>query len=130
MKLRKLVIAAAALLASSATYAQNDTMRWTMTDNGAIHWSIPNKKIPHYDHIEMSGEMVSTVLRYGVRPDGSWSMERSVIWPLLRTIPNNTHASLTRRFAYDPMQMITINGHSLYGGKVESVELNGIMTAK
>ena len=128
MKLRKLIVAAAALLATSATYAQNDTMRWVMTDNGAIQWSVPTNKIPHYDHIEMSGEMVSTVLRYGVRPDGSWSVERSVVWPMLRTIPNNTHASLTRRFAYDPMQMITINGYSLYGGKVESVELNGIMT--
>ena len=131
MKILNLLATGAILLSANALTAQNDTLRWRMVDNAnTIQWSVPEKKIPHFDHIEMSGEQVSTVLRYGVKADGSWTMERSVIWPLLRTIPNNTHASLTRRFAYDPMQLITINGYSLYGGRVESVELNGVMTAR
>ena len=47
----------------------------------------------------MSGLKVSAVLRYGVNADGSFELNKSMIWPMLRTIPNNTHASLMRRFA-------------------------------
>ena len=133
MKLKNLFALAAlcvATLTSTTAMAQSDTMRWKLTPEGSILWSVADKSIPHYDHIEMSGEQVSVVYRYGVRPDGSWTMERSVVWPMLRTIPNNTHASLTRRFAFDVADMITVNGYSLYGCKVQSVELNGVMTAR
>ncbi len=130
MKLLKLLAVGLVALSTATAYGQADSMRWQMTDDGAIRWDVPNRKIPHYDHIEMTGEQVSTVLRYGVRPDGSWTMERSVVWPLLRTIPNNTHASLTRRFAYDALTGITVNGYSLYGNRVESVTLDGVMTAR
>lgn len=49
----------------------------------------------------MSGLRVSTVLRYGVDANGAFMLNRSMVWPMLRTIPNNTHASLMRRFALE-----------------------------
>ena len=71
MKLRFLICALMALFASGVTMAQSQESRWVMNDDGSISWNVPQKKIPHYDHIEMSGEKVSVVYRYGVRPDGS-----------------------------------------------------------
>ena len=129
MNFRFLISALVALAVSSTVVAQSQESRWTMNDDGSIVWSVPQQKIPHYDHIEMSGEKVSVVYRYGVRPDGSWTMERSVVWPMLRTIPNNTHASLTRRFGFDVADMITVDGYSLYGCRVREVKLNGVLTA-
>jgi hypothetical protein len=78
----------------------------------------------------MSGQKVSTVLRYGVDANGAFQLNRSVIWPMLRTIPNNTHASLTRRFAWNVTDMILVNGKSLAGEKVKEIRLDGVMTVK
>lgn len=100
--------------------------RWKIEPDGSIKWVV-GKNIPHYDHIEMSGEMVSTVLRYGVNADGSFRLERSLIWPMLRTIPNNTHASLMQRYAIDYPSFLTVNGKTLQNEKVQSVSLNGTL---
>ena len=40
----------------------NATPRWRILDSGAIEWQIDGR-LPHYDHIEMSGLKVSAVLR-------------------------------------------------------------------
>lgn len=52
--------------------------RWETGGDGVIKWSVADD-VPHYDHMEMSGEKVSAVLRYGVDADGAFSMERSVV---------------------------------------------------
>lgn len=111
---------------SSMLFAQN---RWTINDNGSISWNIKDR-LPHYDHIEMSGLKVSTVLRYGVNKDGSFELNKSMVWPMLRTIPNNTHASLMRRFAWNAPEMVTVNGLSLLNEKVNKITLDGTMTVE
>ena len=103
--------------------------RWQIAEDGSINWLVDGR-IPHYDHIEMSGEKVSAVLRYGVNPDGSFSYERSVVWPMLRTVPNDTHASLTRRFAHDFLAPVMVDRLSLNNEKVESMRLDGKLTVK
>lgn len=68
--------------------------RWEVVpDSTAIVWNV-REGDSHRDHIEMSGLRISAVLRYGVGADGSFRFERSIVWPMLRTIPNNTHGSL------------------------------------
>lgn len=106
--------------------AQN---RWSINPNGSISWEVKGR-IPHYDHIEMSGLKVSAVLRYGVNADGSFELNKSMIWPMLRTIPNNTHASLMRRFAWNASDMVSVNGQSLSGEKVGKITLDGTMTVE
>lgn len=101
--------------------------RWSMLPDGAIEWNIDGD-VPHYDHIEMSGKRVSVVLRYGVNAENGFEIEKSMVWPLLRTVPNNTHASLMRRFSWDPMDFITAGGASLKDEKVESIVLDGTVT--
>ena len=103
--------------------------RWVINPNGGITWNI-DSRIPHEDHIEMSGLKVSTVLRYGVDKKGAFHLNRSLIWPMLRTIPNNTHASLMRRFAWDITDMLSVNRQSLLNEKVKTITLNGIMTVE
>ena len=103
--------------------AQN---RWAINPEGGITWTI-DQRIPHEDHIEMSGQKVSTVLRYGIDANGAFVLNRSMVWPMLRTIPNNTHASLMRRFAWKVTDMIEVDGRSLINEKVENITLDGKM---
>ena len=107
-----------------------DQRRWNMNTDGSITWPINNSKIPHSDHIEMSGKRISCVLRYGVSADGSFHATRSLVWPMLRTIPNNTHASLTRRFTQDAFDWITVNSRPLEPEKVNAITLNGTLIIK
>ena len=102
-----------------------DNQRWSLEKEGHIRWQ-PEKIESHQDHIEMSGKTVSVVLRYGVE-NGKFILNKSMVWPLLRTIPNNTHASLMRRYNWDVLDMVNINGRSLTSEQVESIELKGIL---
>jgi hypothetical protein len=77
----------------------------------------------------MSGEQLSAVLRYGVDANGAFVLERSFIWPMLRTLPNNTHASLMRRFEWDLLKdMLVLNGRRIGPEKVKSMTLDGVLT--
>ena len=114
------------LVCGGTLSAQN---RWSINPDGSISWNVKDR-IPHYDHIEMSGLKVSTVLRYGVNADGSFELNKSLVWPMLRTIPNNTHASLMRRFAWNATDMVSVNGQSLSGEKVNKITLDGKMTVE
>ena len=113
----------------SVGFAENNQAknRWEINPSGSITWNI-DSRIPHNDHIEMSGEQISTVLRYGVDGTGKFILERSFVWPMLRTIPNDTHASLMRRFGWDIIgDMITVNSRRVPQEKVKSITLDGLM---
>ena len=125
-KIFSVVFLCLSLLNSDFLAAQN---RWSINHDGSISWNVKDR-IPHYDHIEMSGLKVSTVLRYGVNADGSFELNKSMSWPMLRTIPNNTHASLMRRFAWNATDMVSVNGQSLSGEKVNKITLDGKMTVE
>lgn len=101
--------------------------RWTIESDGrGIHWDA-SRGLPHEDHIEMSGEKVSCVLRWGVSADRSFHSEKSLVFPMLRTIPNNTHASMNFRIAADIPSLLAVNGRSLIREMVDSVRINGMV---
>jgi hypothetical protein len=112
-------------LVTGKSFSQEDN-RWKINQDGSISWQI-NNNIPHDDHIEMSGKKISCVLRYGVSADGSFHATRSLVWPMLRTIPNNTHASLTRQFAQDGFKSVTVNYKPIGNEKTVSISLNGTL---
>lgn len=104
--------------------------RWEVVpDSTAIVWNV-REGDSHRDHIEMSGLRISAVLRYGVGADGSFRFERSIVWPMLRTIPNNTHGSLMRRFVWDVPRMLSVNENCLQQEKVRRIVLDGTMTVE
>ena len=104
-----------------------ETGRWTIVSPDSICWKVNGA---HHDHIEMSGLKVSTVLRYGVNETGEWVIDRNIVLPTFRTIPNDTHASLQHRFNGDWAYLCLVNGQPLLGEKVETVSLSGVMTVK
>jgi hypothetical protein len=111
----------------SAISAQENN-RWEINKNGGITWEI-DSRIPHRDHIEMSGKRVSAVVEYGVEADKSFTVKRNVVWPMLRTIPNNTHASLIHLFSDDITSIIQLNGDSVKE-EVQQISLNGTIEVR
>lgn len=107
------------------SFAQENN-RWQIDSENSISWKI-KEDIPHQDHIEMSGKRISSVIRYGVLANGAFHATRSLVWPMLRTIPNNTHASFTRQFAQDGLELVTVNYKPITDEKVIAVSLNGIL---
>ena len=107
----------------------NAQQRWTISDNGGIDWTVGNQD-SHSDHIEMSGKQISVVLRYGVTKEGCFIINKSLVFPLLRTIPNDTHASLMRRTDWNLLDRVTVNGCSLQNEKVEHLFLRGMLIVK
>ncbi len=125
----QILFALAALCFTTSKSFSQEERRWQIDPDGSISWQIKND-IPHDDHIEMSGKKISCVLRYGVSADGSFHATRSLVWPMLRTIPNNTHASLTRRFSQDGLGLVTVNHKPIMAEKVISMTLNGTLLVK
>src|SRR5690554_3138577 len=118
------------LLSALSMIYVNSQNRWEINEMEGITWNI-DSRVPHYDHIEMSGEQISVVLRYGVDESGAFVLERSFVWPMLRTIPNNTHASLMRRFGWDVVSdMITVNTRRIGEEKVKRITLDGVMVVE
>ena len=113
--------------AVSDTAVAEEEPRWSILPGGqGIIWDA-TKRLPYEDHIEMSGEKVSCVLRWGVSSDRAFRSEKSLVFPMLRTIPNNTHASMNFRLAADIPSLLSVNGRSLINEKTESVRINGMV---
>lgn len=122
--MKKLLLSVALLLCINGKGLSHQY--WGIDDCGnSITWQVENG-IRHQDHIEMAGKKVAVVLRYGVGNDGEFILNKSMIWPMLRTVPNHTHSSLMRRFDWNPLDGLTVNGRSIRE-KVQSVTLNGTL---
>ncbi|WP_209444242.1 hypothetical protein [Pedobacter borealis] len=75
--------------------AQN--LRWHLQKNGGIEWTV-KKNAKHTDQIEMSGKQISAIITYGVNDKNNLILKRKLVFPMLRTIPNDTRGSLIRDF--------------------------------
>lgn len=121
---RFLVIIACSLLYTLGV-AQN---RWTIQPDGkTIRLDAMATQLPHSDHIEMSGKMMAVVLYWDINAEGRFGLDRSLVFPMLRTIPNNTHASLMLRQNLDLVAQLRINNNNHLKFTTRSVELNGLM---
>ena len=83
--------------------------RWSLAEDGGITWEVKRGDV-HQDQIEMSGLRISAIVTYGVRENGALTLTRQVVFPWLRTIPNDTHASLSYTFAEDATPRVFIGG--------------------
>lgn len=100
------------------------TDRWALTEQG-IEWQVTDS---HEDHIEMSGEQISAIIYYGSDKQGELSLNRKLVWPMLRTIPNDTHASLIHDFPLSVSPNIKINGQVTNQEQLKHVRFNGVLT--
>jgi hypothetical protein len=103
---------------------------WQLGPADAITWQWDGRA--HNDHIEMSGKRMSVVMRYGINAQGNFSCNFGMVWPMLRTVPNNTHASLQRHISWEPLEAVTVNQRSLNAAdeRTESISLRGLMVVE
>ena len=126
---KRLLIGAIALWGVCGVAHAQMMDRWCIQDDGAICWKI-NGRLPHFDHVEMSGQKLSVVLRYGVNADGAFSLNRSLVFPMLRMKPNKTQNNLKQRFDVNIPSMVTIDDLTMTDEKVKDVNFDGIMTVE
>ncbi len=92
---------------------QND--RWKIQTNGSIEWKIDNR-LPHMDHIEMSGEKVSLWVQYGVDTSGKSMLNRTMVFPTFRLLPVRTTASMMYNVTDGDLPRFLINDRLLKAG--------------
>ncbi|HEX6431554.1 MAG TPA: hypothetical protein VF008_27875, partial [Niastella sp.] len=112
--------------------------RWRILPGGSIEWPIDNR-VPHYDHVEMSGEKISVWVQYGVNADGQPSLNRTMVFPTFRLLPVRTLASMTYNITDGELPRFLINDKLLKAGvynatvatdmpeKVVSIRQKGIL---
>jgi hypothetical protein len=112
--------------------------RWKILPDGSIEWPIDNR-LPHYDHVEMSGEKVSMWVQYGVNNEGQPSLNRTMVFPTFRLLPVRTIASMTYNITDGDLPRFLINDKLLKAGvynaavqpdlpeKVTSIRQKGIL---
>lgn len=124
--MKKQSLLAIFLLLYTLVCAQNGD-RWNIQEDGSIQWIIEKNNTPHYDHLEMSGQMLSVVLRYGVDKEGAFHLNRSLVFPMLRMKPNKTQSNLKQRFDISIPALITVEDKSLTNEKVMDISFDGAM---
>ncbi len=85
-----------------------NTSRWILKNNNGIEWQVKEND-HHLDHIEMSGLYISAIVHYGIL-DGKLKQNVQLVFPMLRTIPNDTHASLIHEISNSELAPIKIDG--------------------
>ena len=120
--MKKSFIITALLLATSCLFAQQ---RWQLAPDGGITWTVGKNDV-HTDHIEMSGLQLSVILTYGTDRNGWLVSSKRLIFPMLRTIPNDTHAHTMYTFGTDESPVIKINGRTARE-KVQQFYLKGLL---
>lgn len=114
------------ILVASVTVCAQSQDRWTILQDGSIQWK-PTRNLPHEDHVEMSGQMLSVVLRYGVDVQQRFHLNRSLVFPMLRMKPNKTQNNLKQRFDVNIPAMVTVDDQTLLNEVVQDITFNGIM---
>ncbi len=106
-----------------------DTLKdiWRLDDVGGIVWQVKGGPVPHTDHLEFSGLRVSAIITYGVDERGELVLRKKVVWPMLRTIPNDTHASLIHDFDENEDTRVTVDGRPVRERPAE-VRFDGVLT--
>jgi hypothetical protein len=89
--------------------------RWTIQPNGSIQWNI-DQRLPHNDHIEMSGEKVSLWIQYGVDTSRKLTLNRTMVFPTFRMLPVRTTASMMYNVTDAELPRFLINDKLLKGG--------------
>lgn len=105
---KTLIIVCIAII--SQTVNSQDT-RWKIQPDNSIVWNV-SKNDTHIDNIEMSGFYTSAIVHYGVKK-GQLHQKVKLVFPMLRTIPNDTHASLIHDFDSSIFEKINVNGKNV-----------------
>ena len=101
--------------------------RWSINGPHSVQWETSKGELPYTDHIEMSGHRASVVYYWGVTAQKQFQMDRHLVFPMLRTIPNNTHASWMPRCDVDFLKGMTANKRYMSQEEVKTVTIDGVL---
>lgn len=105
------------------------SQRWMINDEGSLLWDLKTENsLPHYDHVEASGFKSAALISYGVESDKQLILQRHLIFPMLRTVPNNTHASFAHNVTEEIRPEISVNGNKTNRYFVDRIILNEFLT--
>jgi len=104
----------------NVTYSQSYNLpqqqdRWAIQSDGSIEWKI-DQRLPHHDHIEMSGEKVSMWIQYGVDTSGKLSLNRTMVFPTFRLLPVRTTASMMYNVTDHDLPRFLVNDRLMKSG--------------
>jgi len=77
------------------------------------------------DHFAMSGRTADVIFEWAVGTNQAFSSSAFVRWPMLRTLPDDTHASLKERFQSKDEPRPLVNGQPLAEGRTERAVIDG-----
>lgn len=112
--------------------------RWAIQPDGSILWTV-DQRVPHHDHIEMGGEKVALWMQYGVDSSGKARLNRTLVFPTHRLLPQRTIAHMMYDVKDEELPRFIINDRLLNTGvfnaavqpdgpeKVVSIRHRGIM---
>lgn len=117
---------------SKIKHGREKTMdRWSILQTGAILWDVANDPAPlHKDHIEMSGQRCSAFIEYGIDEKRNLQLEQTLIFPGLRTIPNNTHGSLRWCCSRELLNCLEIDHIPIGGEQIVQIEFDGVLSIR
>jgi hypothetical protein len=124
--MKRIFLFAALVTLSMSAHGQSD--RWSITPDGAIEWITDKGGLPHDDHLEMSGQQLSVVLRYGVDAAGAFHVNRAMMFPMLRQHPvTRTQAHLKQRIEIDVPKLVTVSEMTPVGERVGRISFDGVL---
>ena len=91
--------------------SEKKSPRWDV-DGNKIVWRVSDPA-SHIDHIEMAGRKLAVVVYYGKEADGTLALSKKVFYPTLRTIPNNTHATLSHEYSQNERLKFAVSGQEI-----------------
>jgi hypothetical protein len=107
----------------------NLAQNWQLSAEGGTEWTLKeNTNLPVQDHIAMSGMRVDMILEWEVNQQRIFSANKVIRWPMLRMIPNDTHASLQESLDDKGIPTFSVNGKPLSAGEVKRLEINGMLS--
>lgn len=117
-------------LAEGQDLSRQDEIFWHTNEDNGITWNITNEeRLPHDDNIEMSGLLVSGIIRYKVDKARHVQIGRDVIFPQLRKFSKSDEsmyrAYLRSDYSDDILPVITLDDRKYEPGVLDSVRIKG-----
>jgi hypothetical protein len=103
---------------------------WRTNNNHGITWDITNeRRLPHDDNMEMSGSLVSGIIKYKVDQEKHVHIARDIIFPQLRKYTKSNEsmyrAYLRSEYTDEFLPVITIDEKKFETGVLDSVQISG-----
>lgn len=94
--------------------------------NGGIEWTVKSGA-RHRDNLEMSGLAASVIVSYGADETKRLFLSRHCVFPTLRTIPNDTHASFQLDIEPEKIPPIYFDG-KIFPEYAKRFFIDGVLT--